>query len=340
MAARKRWSLSVPQDGFTLAEHAALARDAEQWGYEDAWSYESDGLDCFSPLAVIGWPRISASAPPSPTCTRGARHAGPVRGRCRRRRAGPLHPRARLGLPGHHREMERGPLRQARHARAGDGAVPPPGADRRARRFQREDVRGGRLPPHQAPGQARAHLRRRAAPGMLRVAGEVADGVILNWLAPEDVPKSVRWCARRRRRRDAIRISRDHGAHLREPRPRHAGVRAGRAPPRRGYLNVPVYRHCQEWLGRTEALGPMWRAWEAGDRKAAVAAIPRPCSTISSHAGRCPRSAGGSSATSTRASRPPSSPSRPRSRIPSAGRPSSARRCGSSRCSRVAPRTT
>jgi alkanesulfonate monooxygenase SsuD/methylene tetrahydromethanopterin reductase-like flavin-dependent oxidoreductase (luciferase family) len=26
---------------------------------------------------------------------------------------------------------------------------------------------------------------------MLRVAGEVADGVILNWLAPEDVPKSV-----------------------------------------------------------------------------------------------------------------------------------------------------
>ena len=54
MAARKRWSLSVPQDGFTLAEHAALARDAEQWGYEDAWSFESDGLDCFSPLAVIG----------------------------------------------------------------------------------------------------------------------------------------------------------------------------------------------------------------------------------------------------------------------------------------------
>ncbi|HEU5323112.1 MAG TPA: LLM class F420-dependent oxidoreductase, partial [Methylomirabilota bacterium] len=29
-----------------------------------------------------------------------------------------------------------------------------------------------------------------------------------------------------------------------------------------------------EWLGRTPALGPMWQAWERGDRKAAVAAIP------------------------------------------------------------------
>ena len=52
--AQPRWSLSVPQDGFTLAEHVALAREAEAWGYTDAWSFESDGLDCFSPLAVIG----------------------------------------------------------------------------------------------------------------------------------------------------------------------------------------------------------------------------------------------------------------------------------------------
>ena len=40
------------------------------------------------------------------------------------------------------------------------------------------------------------------------------------------------------------------------------------------YLNVPVYRAYQEWLGRTPALQPMWDAWAAGDRKGAVAAIP------------------------------------------------------------------
>jgi alkanesulfonate monooxygenase SsuD/methylene tetrahydromethanopterin reductase-like flavin-dependent oxidoreductase (luciferase family) len=50
----KRWSMSVPMDGFLLAEHAELAREAERLGYTDAWSYEVDHVDCFSPLAVIG----------------------------------------------------------------------------------------------------------------------------------------------------------------------------------------------------------------------------------------------------------------------------------------------
>jgi alkanesulfonate monooxygenase SsuD/methylene tetrahydromethanopterin reductase-like flavin-dependent oxidoreductase (luciferase family) len=40
------------------------------------------------------------------------------------------------------------------------------------------------------------------------------------------------------------------------------------------YLNVPVYRAFHEWLGRGERLAPMWRAWAAGDRRAALAAIP------------------------------------------------------------------
>jgi alkanesulfonate monooxygenase SsuD/methylene tetrahydromethanopterin reductase-like flavin-dependent oxidoreductase (luciferase family) len=50
----KRWALSVPLDGFTLAEHADIAREAERLGYTDAWSLEADGVDCFAPLAVVG----------------------------------------------------------------------------------------------------------------------------------------------------------------------------------------------------------------------------------------------------------------------------------------------
>ena len=50
----KRWALSVPLDGFTLAEHAEIARQGERLGYTDAWSFEVDGLDCFSPLAAVG----------------------------------------------------------------------------------------------------------------------------------------------------------------------------------------------------------------------------------------------------------------------------------------------
>jgi hypothetical protein len=40
------------------------------------------------------------------------------------------------------------------------------------------------------------------------------------------------------------------------------------------YLNVNAYAEFHRWLGRGPALQPMWDAWSAGDRKAALAAIP------------------------------------------------------------------
>jgi alkanesulfonate monooxygenase SsuD/methylene tetrahydromethanopterin reductase-like flavin-dependent oxidoreductase (luciferase family) len=40
------------------------------------------------------------------------------------------------------------------------------------------------------------------------------------------------------------------------------------------YMNVPVYADFHRWLGRQDSLGGMWEAWAAGDRKAALAAIP------------------------------------------------------------------
>ena len=39
------------------------------------------------------------------------------------------------------------------------------------------------------------------------------------------------------------------------------------------YLNVTVYAEFHRWLGRAPALQGMWDAWQAGDRKAALAAI-------------------------------------------------------------------
>jgi probable F420-dependent oxidoreductase len=111
--------------------------------------------------------------------------------------------------------------------------------------------------------------------GMLRVAGEVGDGVILNWLSPDDVPRSVgvvREAARRAGRdADAIEVTARLFVNLDPPGPESDLVVRRHIA---GYLNVPVYRAFQEWLGRREALGPMWSAWSAGDRKAAVAAIP------------------------------------------------------------------
>ena len=50
---------------------------------------------------------------------------------------------------------------------------------------------------------------------------------------------------------------------------RHLGRRADRR-----YLNVPVYAAFHEWLGRGDALRPMWDAWKAGDRAGATEVIP------------------------------------------------------------------
>jgi alkanesulfonate monooxygenase SsuD/methylene tetrahydromethanopterin reductase-like flavin-dependent oxidoreductase (luciferase family) len=40
------------------------------------------------------------------------------------------------------------------------------------------------------------------------------------------------------------------------------------------YLTVPVYAKFHEWLGRGERLAAMNAAWAAGDRKAALEAVP------------------------------------------------------------------
>ena len=40
------------------------------------------------------------------------------------------------------------------------------------------------------------------------------------------------------------------------------------------YLTVPAYAEFHRWLGRGELLGPMWKAWDAGDRRSANSLVP------------------------------------------------------------------
>src|SRR5207245_529263 len=106
-------------------------------------------------------------------------------------------------------------------------------------------------------------------PGMLRVAGEVGDGAILNWLSTDDVPKSVavvREAAAGAGRDPAtIEITARLLVNLDPP-----GPAADTAVRRHvtAYLNVPVYRAFHEWLGPAAALGPMWGAWGRPCRRA------------------------------------------------------------------------
>jgi probable F420-dependent oxidoreductase len=272
----RRWSLSVPIDGFSLSEHVELAREAEGLGYTDAWSYEADGLDCFASLAPVALAtRMRLGTAIANVFTRGpgtlamsaASLADLAPGRfCLGIGAGsqPIVEAwngGRFTLPA---TRVRETVHVLRAALAGERVV------FRGKALSVDGFRLARPPARPVPIFVAA-LRA----GMLRVAGEVADGVILNWLAASDVPRVVSIV-----REAAAAAGRDPGAieitarlliNVDPPGPESdAAVRRHVT----AYLNVPVYRAYQEWLGRGAVLAGMWQAWERGDRKGAVAAVP------------------------------------------------------------------
>jgi probable F420-dependent oxidoreductase len=276
MSRAKRWSLSVPIDGFGLPEHADLAREAERRGYTDAWSYEADGLDCFAALAPVALAtRLRLGTAIANVFTRGpatlamsaAGLADLAPGRfCLGLGAGsqPIVEAWNGGRFARPATRVREMVQVVRAALAGERVV---------FRGQTLTVDGFRLsrPPATPVPIYVAALR----PGMLRVAGEVADGVILNWLAAGDVPRviAIVRAAAAAARRDpaAVEITARLLVNVDPPGPESdTGVRRHVT----AYLNVPVYRAYQEWLGRAEDLAPMWQAWERGDRKTAVTAVP------------------------------------------------------------------
>lgn len=103
---------------------------------------------------------------------------------------------------------------------------------------------------------------------MLRLAAAEADGVILNWLAATDLAQVLPELK-------AAGDGFDVATRIFVCPTEDAGY--ARTVGRRliaAYLTVPAYADFHRWLGREPVLGPMWQAWAAGDRRAALAAIP------------------------------------------------------------------
>jgi probable F420-dependent oxidoreductase len=272
----KRVALSVPLEGFGLAELGEVAREGERLGYTDTWSFEVDGADCFAPLVVVALAtRMRVGTAIANVYTR-----GPATLAMTAASVADIAPgRFVLGIGSGSQ-----PIVEAWN---GGAFTRPATRVREMARFLRQALAGERVvfrgetfavdgfrltrPPSQPVPIYVAALR----PGMLAVAGEVGDGVVLNWLAPADVPRCVavvRDAARRAGRDpEAIEITARVFVHVDGPSPEADTVARRHIT---AYLNVPVYRAFHEWLGRTGTLAPMWQAWERGDRRAAVAAIP------------------------------------------------------------------
>jgi probable F420-dependent oxidoreductase len=131
------------------------------------------------------------------------------------------------------------------------------------REYETFSVNGFRLDPapEVPPALALAALR----PGMLKLAAAEADMAITNWLAPKDVPR-VRHAAGP----DCELVGRIFVCPTTDAdTARFIGKRMVAA-----YLTVPVYAAFHQWLGRGDIIAPMLTAWNSGDRKGALEAIP------------------------------------------------------------------
>jgi probable F420-dependent oxidoreductase len=275
--AQKRWSLSVPLDGFSVPEHRMIAAMAESLGYTDAWSYEVDGLDGFTPLAVVA---SATSHMRVGTAIANVYTRGPATLAMTAAGLAEIAPgRFELGIGSGSQPIvekwndtpfDRPATRVREMALFLRQALAGEKVTMQGKTFSVEGFRLSRPPASPVPIHVAA-LRK----GMLEVAGEVADGVILNWLSAEDTRKSVgvvREAARRvGRDPNSIEISARLMVSL-DPVTPESDIVSRRHI--NAYLNVPVYKEFHRWLGRAEALQPMWDAWDAGDRKAAVAAVP------------------------------------------------------------------
>ncbi len=102
-------------------------------------------------------------------------------------------------------------------------------------------------------------------PGMLRLAAREADGAITNWLSADDVPRVREVLG------DGVELAARIFVCVTEDAEQARTI--GRFLIA-SYLTVPAYADFHDWLGRGEVMGPMREAWAAGDRQAAMAAVP------------------------------------------------------------------
>jgi probable F420-dependent oxidoreductase len=111
-------------------------------------------------------------------------------------------------------------------------------------------------------------------PKMCELAGEVADGVLLNWLPPSAVPASVRHVEAGAKRAGRSLADVDVAVYVRtcvtdEPAP----VRETLARDITGYAIASVYARFFAECGFAEEVEAVNAAWKAGDRTGAVKGI-------------------------------------------------------------------
>jgi probable F420-dependent oxidoreductase len=265
-----RWGITFPFDGIPLTEQRSIIESLPDLGYTDLWSAESNGMDGFTPLALASvWaPQLRLGTAIIPVYTRGpatlAMSAATMAAAAPGRFVLGIGTSSNVIVERWNSVPFDAPYQRVRDTLAFLKASM--GGEKVTADYETFSIKGFRMGfvPPEPPTVLVAALRS----GMLRLAGREADGAITNWLAPEDVATIAPYVHEGGPDKEiAARI-------FVAPTPDAETARAVGRFAIAAYLTVPVYRAFHDWLGRTEIMAPMQDAWAAGDRKAALEAIP------------------------------------------------------------------
>ncbi len=267
-----RYGITIPFSSQPLSEQRDLYREIVDLGYTDVWTAEVDGFDGFTPLTLAAaWaPELRLGVAIIPAYTRGPgtlagsiaalADAAPGRVVIGIGSSSNVIVERWNGIPFEEPyKKTRDMVRFLRLALTGEKVTED---------YDTFSVNGYRLSsvPQVQPKLLVAGLRN----GMLRMAGRESDGAIINWLSAEDVLK-VRPVVEKA---SGDRVPEIVARLFVCPSTDTETVRAQAKRAIAAYLNVPVYAEFHRSLGRGEQLQGMWDNWAAGDRKAALAAIP------------------------------------------------------------------
>jgi len=270
LAPMNRLGMTVPVAGETMAELPAVLDELAGAGYSDIWTSEVNATDAFAPLLVAAQqvPQLRLGTSIAGVFTRSPALMAMSTLAVAELSDEPIY----VGVGSSSQNMVeqwhgtpfvqpyqrvRDTARFLRAAFAGQRVT------FHGDSFEIDGFRLARVPPH-PPRILVAALRE----GMLRLAGREGDGVVLNWLSPDDTARVVPIVLDRNPAADVVARLFVVTGPDRE---------AARGLARRmvtAYLNTGVYAEYQRWLGRGPALEAMWDAWQAGDRRGALAAVP------------------------------------------------------------------
>lgn len=244
--------------------------ELEQLGYTDAWSAEANTTDAFTPLALASqWsPSLRLGTAILPVYTRGpallAQSIATMALAAPGRFVAGIGASSNVIVEGWNGIPFIEPYKRVRDtvvflraALAGDKV------NQAYDTFEVKGFKLGVVPTERVPIMVAA-LRE----GMLKLAGRLGDGAIVNWLSAEDA-----------KRVSGIVNAQGEGKEIVArifvcPNPDREQVLPAAKFAMAAYLNVPVYKAFHQWLGRGDLLAEHWAQWDAGDRKGALDKIP------------------------------------------------------------------